>query len=333
MAGRDRQLPPPRTLRGRVVFLIGAAAVTAVALTAPMVSSLPTATAAALLPAAARVAAISDLAGPLLPPAGPVGSPTPSPTPTAQTPVALAPVVPVGTPRGNDISWTQCSVALGGYANPMPDDGVSFVVIGLSQGEGFTTNACLSDQVAWTRARHVRVAGYVFPSYPTNVEYAAYGGKGPYPSGTAAGRLSNVGYQEAAYWLKAAKVAGLSTPMIWVDVEKKLRGHPWSTRTDRNLLVIRGLLAGFAHAGMRTGIYSPGSHWAEITGGVRLGQVEWRTVGGRTPAEALATCTKPGVQGSPVLMAQFWNATGTVDNDVLCPITRGTYLTRYFRQF
>ncbi|HEX2808165.1 MAG TPA: hypothetical protein VHN80_18540, partial [Kineosporiaceae bacterium] len=252
---------------------------------------------------------------------------------TLQAPVGVPPLVPVGVTRGNDISWTQCSIAQGGYANPMPDDGATFVVIGLSQGQGFTTNACLPAQVAWAKTHRVRVAGYVFPSYPTNVEYAAYGGRGPYSTRTATGRLSNVGYQEAAYWVKAAKVAGLSTPMIWVDVEKKLHGHPWSTRTDRNLPVIRGLLAGFKHAGLRTGIYSPGAHWAEITGGVRLGQVEWRTVGKRTPAEALATCAKPGVQGSPVLMAQFWNATATVDHDVLCPITRGAYLTRYFHQY
>ena len=298
---------------GRVALLLATAAMATVAFVAPATGeSLP-----------------STRAG--------LSQTTPTSAPTSGAPTSGAPVgvaVPSGTPAGNDISWTQCSVAQGGYANPMPADTVTFVVIGLSQGQAFSTNPCLADQVGWAKARHVKVAGYVFPTYPSNAEYAMYGVKGPYSRTTVEGRLMNVGYQEAAYWVAAARAAGLATPMVWVDIEKKNRGNAWSPRVaDRNLPLIRGVLAGFKRAGYRTGIYTTASHWTEITGGVRLGQPEWRTVGKRTPAEALATCGKPGVQGSPVLMAQYWSADGTVDTDLLCPITRGNYLRRYFHQY
>jgi hypothetical protein len=240
--------------------------------------------------------------------------------------------VPVGAVAGNDISWTQCSVAQGGFANPMPGSTAKFLVLGLSQGRAFTTNPCLGEQLAFARDRHLLVSAYVFPSYPTNPQYATYGVKGPYPTKTVQGRLMNVGWQQAAYWTAAAKKVGLRTPMVWVDVEQRNKDPRWTARpADRNLPVLKGLLAGLKHYGYRTGIYTTSSHWTEITGGVRLGLPEWRTVGRKTATEALATCGKPGNQGSPVLLAQYF--TNTVDYDVLCPITKGSYLTRYFRQY
>jgi hypothetical protein len=218
----------------------------------------------------------------------------------------------------------------------MPATPASFLVIGLSMGLAFTTNPCLADEVTWARTRHVRVAAYVFPTYPTNAEYARYGGRGPYRTTTVAGRLMNVGWQQAAYWAAVTSRAGLITPMVWADIEQK-RTRPWPARpADRNLPVIRGLLAGFARAGLRTGIYTTPSHWAEITGGIRLGQAEWRTAGPRTAADAAATCGKPGVQGSPVLIAQYWSSLPSppADYDVMCPITRtGGRLTRYFAAY
>lgn len=233
---------------------------------------------------------------------------------------------------GNDISWPQCPVEQGGYGNPMPDESARFVVIGLSQGQAFTTNPCLRAQLAFAKQRHLLVAGYVFPTYPTNAQYAAYGTKGPYRTGTVEGRLMNVGWAQAKYWAAIAKAAGMRTPMIWVDIEQRNRPPRWSARpTDRNLPVIAGVLAGLKHAGYRTGIYTTSSHWHEITGGVRLGLPEWRTVGRRNAAEALATCGKPGHQGSPVLMAQYY--TSDVDYDVLCPVMTRRYIARYFHRY
>jgi len=266
----------------------------------------------------------------------PTPTSTPTPTPTPPTPTDPGPP-PAGTTAGVDVSWPQCPVARGGYANPMPASWATLVVIGISQGSAFTTNPCLADEVAWARARHAWVAAYVLPTYPTNAEYARYGGHGPYPTRTVAGRLMNVGWAQAGYWIAAAKDAGLTTPMVWVDVEQKQKRLRWPARpADRNLPVLNGLLAGLKAAGKRTGVYTAASHWAQITGGVRTGLPEWSTVGPRTAALAAATCARPGVQGSPVVLAQYYTAlpTGNTDYDLLCPSAHPeTRLAWYFAHY
>jgi hypothetical protein len=253
----------------------------------------------------------------------------------AAPPPAPAPVTPAGVVAGYDISWPHCTPAQGGFGNPMPDASAKFVVIGLSNGRAFTTNPCLGDQLTFARSRHLLTSAYVFPTYPTNAEYATYGKKGPYPTSTAKGRLRNVGWAQAAYWTATAKRVGFRTPMIWVDVEKREKYHTWTNRPqDRNLPVIQGLVAGLRHYGYRTGIYTPSAHWKEITGGVRLGLPEWTANGPTGASTALATCGKPGNQGSPVLMGQYTNATRTIDYDVLCPIMNNrAYRLRWFRQY
>jgi hypothetical protein len=273
---------------------------------------------------------------------GPPVAVDPSPSPTPSTPgTPSAPntpttpsvsTTPVGAIAGNDISWPQCSKEQGGFGNPMPDGSARFVVIGLSSGRAFTENPCLAGQLAFARDRHLLVSAYVFPTYPTNPQYATYGVKGPYSTKTVQGRLMNVGWQQAAYWTTTAKRVGLRTPMVWVDVEQRRQNYRWPARpADRNLPVIKGLLAGLKHYGYRTGIYTTSSHWAEVTGGVRLGLPEWRTVGNQSAAVALGTCGKPGNQGSPVLLAQYF--TPNVDHDLLCPVMTSTYRARYFRQY
>jgi len=270
----------------------------------------------------------------------PIATPTPSATTPALTPVALpwtpppALTPPAGVIAGYDISWTQCGAAQGGFANPMPGSNAQFVVVGLSSGRAFTTNPCLADELTLARTRHLLTSAYVFPTYPTNEQYASYGAKGPYSTKTAKGRLMNVGWAQAAYWTAAAKKVGFRTPMVWVDVEKRATYYKWTDRpADRNLPVLQGLLAGLKHYGFRTGIYAPSAHWKEITGGVRLGLPEWSTVGTAGPAAALATCGKPGFQGSPVLMAQYYPTDKKVDYDALCPImSNRAYRLRFFRQ-
>ncbi|HEY6794727.1 MAG TPA: hypothetical protein VI248_08595 [Kineosporiaceae bacterium] len=288
-------------------------------------------TLSALLAATGALAALPGTPATAVTPAGaPAAVTTPAPTPPDPGPP------PAGMVPGYDVSWPQCSTTQGGFGNPMPRGRTSFLLLGLSRGSAFTTNPCLATQVAWARSHQVYVAAYVLPTYPTNAEYATQGGRGPYRTTTVTGRLMNVGWQQAAYWVAARRRAGLTAPMVWIDIEQK-PGRPWPDRpADRNLPVIRGLLAGFAHAGLLTGIYTTPSHWIQIAGGIRLGRPEWRTVGRRTAADALAGCYRPGVQGSPVLLAQYWSSapSNPVDYDVMCPITRtGGRLARYFAKY
>jgi hypothetical protein len=259
------------------------------------------------------------------PGSGPVAGGLP---PGPQPPAELA--APPGVTGGYDISWTQCPVAQGGLGNPMPPADAGFTVVQLSNGQAFSTNPCLADEVAFLHAQHQLAASYVRVTYPTNPEFARYGGRGPYGTRTFSRRLMNVGWAQATYWATVLASSGLTSRMVWVDVETTDHGAQWSGRTADNLAVIRGLLAGLAHAGLRTGIYTTSAKWREITGGVRLGQPEWRTVGPDTPAVALRVCSRPGWQGSPVVLAQYYTQGQTsTDYDLLCPSITGTLIARY----
>lgn len=302
----------PRVLRASLGLLaVAATSVGLPFLTGPV----------ALGPVAPIAASVTPIAGT---PSGPSGL-----TPGTAAPSALQP--PAGVVGGNDVSWTQCSVSQGGLGNPMPGPDAHFAIVQLSLGQAFTSNPCLTDEVSSLYSQRLPVAAYVVMTYPTNVQFARYGSRGPYGTRTFAARLANVGWQEAAYWVAVHTASGMHSPMVWVDVETTLHGPQWSSRTAYNLAVIRGLLAGLARSGLRTGIYTTSAHWRDVTGGVRLGQPEWRTVGQDTPAVAVSVCSRPGNQGSLVVLAQYTSsASVSVDYDLLCPATAATALARYF---
>jgi hypothetical protein len=231
---------------------------------------------------------------------------------------------------GQDISWPQCAVAQGGYAQPMPDTAAGFVVLGLTAGRAFTDNPCLAQQVTWVKARHLHAAAYAFATYPRNTEYRAWGAHGPFTTKTVEGRMMNVGYAQAQASLLTKWVAGLRSPMVWIDIEPRTN-RPWSTRTTYNLAVIRGMIAGSNRSGYRTGIYTNASGWKAITGGAQLGLPEWSTVGPRGRATALAACTHRGLQGGPIMLAQYW--TSRADYDVICPALTPALMAKYFRDY
>jgi hypothetical protein len=237
-------------------------------------------------------------------------------------PVAVA---PVPGQVGNDISWPQCPVAQGGFGLPAPRPQAQFVVIGLTRGAGFTRNPCLADQVAQAVARGLPAQGYLVPTYPTTAQLSASGAAGPWASTTAAGRLLNAGYAEAADALAGAAAVSFQPPMVWVDVEKR-KTSPWpagsAPATTGNRLVVLGALRRLDEAGVRAGVYSTSSHWAEITGGWRAPRLPvWATAGPSDQAGAQARCAGAGWGGGPVHLAQWWDPVPhpSYDDDVTCP--------------
>ena len=335
----DGARPRGRRARRRVLVTTALALAVAGAITGSLAAP-STASAGAAGTADAVGAAPSAPPAPPVPPARPVlpSRPVPPALALRAAPSSTDPGPPPSPMVGGaDISWAQCPPERGGLGNPLPRPGAAFVVIGLSSGSAFTTNPCLADEVAWARAQHVQVAAYVFPTYPTNAEYATYGSKGPYSTKTVQGRLMNVGWAQAAYWVAVKKAAGLTTPMVWIDVEKRSNLLRWTTRpADRNVPVVKGLVAGLAKAHLRAGVYTPTAHWAEIMGGARLGLPEWRTVGPLTATDAWALCNRPSVQGGEVLLTQYYTSlpANNYDYDVMCPLLRrGGRLTKYFTRY
>jgi hypothetical protein len=246
-----------------------------------------------------------------------------------------APATQAMVVRGADVSWPQCPKGQGitgrkALGLPMPGPLARFVVMGLTNGPGFTRNPCLAAQVGWARSHGLETAAYSVVSYPTAWQLLRYARSGPYAGTTTRSKLRNVGYAQAVFNIATMHAAGLSVPHVWVDVEK-YPFRPWSRSLLNNRAVVRGALKAYADAGLTTGIYSTRLQFPAIVGQVRWGLPEWHTAGPRSRATALARCSEAPFQGGPVVLAQWW--TSNADHDLTCPAHAATAFDSYFTSF
>ena len=285
------------------------------------------------LPTSAASTAIPSLPAPTAsPPAPSISLPSISIPPLPTFTAGSGPVV------GGDVSWPQCPKGMGlaqkrAEGAPMPLGSARFVVLGLTNGPGFVANPCLADQLAWVKQRHLLVSAYSVISAPYGDVLTRYGGTGPYDASTKAGRLGNVGYQEALFNVGTMRAVGLQTPFVWLDVEP-VTGFDWPSGkpgdTAANAAVIKGAARGYQEQGYQVGVYSIESLWKRVVGDLRLGLPEWRPAGGTGRAEAVRRCAGDWMfQGGAAVLGQ-WVAQGR-DQDVTCP-GQAPYLSLWFHQ-
>lgn len=223
---------------------------------------------------------------------------------------------------GADAGWPQCPAGMGipqkrAHGGPMPLEDSAFVVLGLTNGPGFTPNPCLASQVGWVRDRQMLLGAYAVVSYPQGDDLARYGDGGPWPADDRTGRLRNVGYAQARYAHQQMEGAGLDAPGVWVDVEP-VPDFAWSADPAENAAVVQGVVRGWQDAGLRVGVYSTPALWRGVVGDLRLGLPEWRAAGQTSIDEALSRCAgKWVVQGGPVVMTQWVEQSR--DRNVVCP--------------
>lgn len=262
------------------------------------------------------------------------------PTNLPDLPLVSPSAKPTSTSRpeeffGADMSWPQCPKGMGipekrSEGAPMPTDAAQFVIIGLTNGPSFTPNPCLADQVRWVADRHLMAAAYSVVSYPNAKTLQRYGRTGPFPAGTKAGSLSNVGYQAARFNVRSLRAANLVTPMIWIDVEPVAK-FEWSSDLAANAAVVRGMARGYTDAGFKIGFYSTPSLWRRVVGHLRIGSPEWRAAGQTSKAEALSRCGPDwSIQGGAALLGQ-WVEDGR-DRNVTCP-GASTAAEQWFHQY
>jgi hypothetical protein len=272
-------------------------------------------------------------------------TPTPRPSkvrqPTRSSPTIAVPElrVPPSFNRlvtGGDISWPQCPKGMGipekpTLGMPMPFPSAEFVILGLTNGPGFTPNPCLADQVQWVKDRHLMAAAYAVNSYPDGTTLEKYGSKGPYDGATRLGALRNVGYQQAMFNIGTMNGAGLLTPMIWLDVEP-VPSFEWSTDTEANAAVIEGAARGYTDAGFQIGAYSTPVLWQTVVGDFTLGGIpEWRAAGQTSREEALERCGPDwSFQGGPGVIGQWVESSR--DLNVTCP-GASKQMFRWFAQY
>jgi hypothetical protein len=176
------------------------------------------------------------------------------------------PSTPTRTPvLGADISWPQCPRGMGipqrkTKGMPMPLPAARYVVIGLTNGPGYTPNPCLADQVQWVRSRRLMASAYAVASFPDRRQLAEHRADGPYDGSTRLGALGNAGYQQALYNLTTLRGAGLETPAVWIDVEP-VTVWEWSDDKVANAAVVKGAARAYSEAGYRIGVYSTPHLW------------------------------------------------------------------------
>lgn len=249
-------------------------------------------------------------------------TPKPRPIPRLKDPV-----------YGGDVSWPQCPEGMGipkrpGKGLPMPLPEAKFVVIGLTNGPGFTPNPCIDAQLAWAKQRHLLVGAYSVLSFPSKQALARHGGTGPFNADRYPGRLANVGYQQALFNVRTLERVQLVTPFVWVDVEP-YPVFPWSTDKVANAHVVKGALRGYRDAGFRTGFYSIGGLWTQVVGDLRLGLPEWRAAGVRS--QAAERCGDDwSFQGGEPVMTQWTD--DVRDFNMTCP-GNAAQLDRFFHQY
>jgi peptidoglycan hydrolase-like protein with peptidoglycan-binding domain len=234
--------------------------------------------------------------------------------------------------NGNDLSWPQCPPSTGhGYGLPMPSTSARFAVIGLTSGPGFTPNPCLASQTRFAKARHLYTGAYAMTTYPTASQFSAYKYRGPFKATTFTGRMNNVGFAQARFNVASMRRAGLTSPIIWMDVEPYRPG--WSTSKIANKTLVDGARYGYTSAGYRVGFYSTKALWSEILGATRYRAAEWRTAGPRGLAGARSRCASSySFQGGGAVISQWW--TTNVDYDTTCPAANtSSLLAAYFHKY
>ncbi|TWG97256.1 hypothetical protein L615_003700000220 [Nocardioides sp. J9] len=228
-----------------------------------------------------------------------------------------------GEVLGGDVSWPQCPKGMGipekqGKGLPMPLPEAEFVVLGLTNGPGFTRNPCLADQVQWAKDNDVLVSVYAVSSFPDKATLDDYGSDGPYDASNRLGRLRNVGYQQARFNIGTMGTTGLLSPIVWIDVEP-VPTFEWSSDLRANAAVIEGVARGYTDAGYRIGVYSTPLLYRQVVGDLSLGGIpEWRAAGQTSRAEALNRCGPDwSIQGGPAVMGQW--VEDQRDKNVTCP--------------
>jgi hypothetical protein len=211
---------------------------------------------------------------------------------------------------------------------PMPLPAARYVVIGLTNGPGYTPNPCLADQVQWVRSRRLMASAYAVASFPDRRQLAEHRADGPYDGSTRLGALGNAGYQQALYNLTTLRGAGLETPAVWIDVEP-VTVWEWSDDKVANAAVVNGAARAYSEAGYRIGVYSTPHLWERVVGGLRLGVPEWRAAGETSRAEALSRCGRDwSIQGGGGVLGQWVERRR--DQNVTCP---GVRLDQWFHQY
>ena len=193
-----------------------------------------------------------------------------------------------------DLSWPNCL--------SIPSSDYAAAIIGVDGGRDFNLNPCMANEAA--NARYYSL--YLNSGNPSFPRIAKIG-TGPIkcPAHNLICYSYNYGYQAALYSLKAARLNGLHTTYIWIDVETD---NSWTTNMTANQADLSGMVRAIGAGQLfssHIGIYSTPNQWQQIVGSWRIGYPLWLGTGATSLKAAKAACSTPSFTGGQLLITQY----------------------------
>lgn len=205
---------------------------------------------------------------------------------------------------GVDVGWPNCKASAAS---------VSFGIVGVSDGTGYSTNPCLvqqAPQYAANLSLYVNTGWYNKSSYinPSSPKVCV--------SGDNNCLAYNYGYNAGLYAVNAANQANAHSATWWLDVETS---NTWNTNVVQNQNSLQGEHDALMNSGATTvGVYSTSAQWKSITGSWQNNWPNWGATTWTTASQAKTYCTGHQFTGGPSYLMQFTPKRATLDQDVAC---------------
>ena len=215
---------------------------------------------------------------------------------------AAAQGVYISGTTGIDVGYPNCSARL---------PNVSFGIVGVTGGLGFSANKCLAEEASHFSNLSLYInTGYPGQSYGLNYQN--------WPKACTAADLNclayNYGYNAGQYAVSYAKSQGVWGSVWWEDVETM---NTLTNDALQNQNSLQGEYDALIAAGATTvGVYSTTAQWTAITGGWKNLWPSWGATTWRTAKQAATYCTGHEFTGGPSYLMQYTGK--NLDQDYAC---------------
>ncbi len=207
---------------------------------------------------------------------------------------------------GVDISYPNCTASI---------PAVSFGVVGVENGLGFSQNPCLSTEAA----HFINLSLYANTGYPgsTSANAQKYMNSPKVCVPTDLNCIAyDYGYNQGLYAYNYATTSNVSASTWWLDVEA---ANSWTSDVAQNQNSLLGEHDALIASGATTvGAYSTTAQWNSINGSWKNGWPNWGATTWTSATQAKTYCTGHEFSGGQSLLMQYKSKKSQIDQDVAC---------------
>lgn len=205
---------------------------------------------------------------------------------------------------GIDEGWPNCTLSV---------PHVSFDIVEVSDGVGYSTNPCLAKESSNFISNH---SLYVSTGWYDKSTHINPNSPKVCVNGDNNCLAYNYGYNAGIYAYNAAASIGIHSLTWWLDVETN---GTWNSDTTQNQNSLQGEHDALINSGVSTvGIYSTTAEWQTITGGWHNNWPGWGATTWTTANQAKTYCTGHEFTGGSSYLMQYLSKKSKFDQDVAC---------------